>query len=245
MTKVKRHKNMKKTMQFYKNNFGFEIPYKILIDGTFCKEALKNKVNIKEQLPKYFDSQLDLFTTYCAKAECEQFGMTYDMPLYGAKNVISQFPVHDCRHTKAISPSKCLLEMAKKKEHYFIATQEKTLTENLRIIPGTPILYLAFNTMTLERPSISSKICANDKLQRKLMPTNHEESILKDMKKTIIGELKESLRKKRKIRQGPNPLSCKKKKKTAAAAAAPKSSENKRKRKRKHQSKNRSLEIPL
>jgi len=77
MTKLKRHKHMKKTMLFYKNYFGFESRFQVLIDGTFCKEALKVKVDIREQLPKYLDSEVDLLTTACARAECELFGSSH------------------------------------------------------------------------------------------------------------------------------------------------------------------------
>lgn len=68
---------MKKTMLFYRNYFGFESPFQVLIDGTFCKEALKVKVDIREQLPKYLDSEVNLLTTACARMECELFGSSH------------------------------------------------------------------------------------------------------------------------------------------------------------------------
>ena len=30
------------------------------VDGTFCQAALQTKINIKEQLPKYFDGIIQL-----------------------------------------------------------------------------------------------------------------------------------------------------------------------------------------
>ena len=73
--KVKRYKHCRKVLTFYQKNFGFSVPYKVLIDGTFCKAALKFKVNIREQLPKYFQSEVQLCTTECATAECEALGL--------------------------------------------------------------------------------------------------------------------------------------------------------------------------
>ena len=73
--KVKRHKHIKKTLNFYKTNFGLSAPYRVLIDGTFCKAALTNKINIREQLPKYLDAEVQICTTVCVKKECEAFGM--------------------------------------------------------------------------------------------------------------------------------------------------------------------------
>lgn len=61
--KIKRQKHAKKTISFYKYNFGFREPFQILIDGTFCQAALKNKIQIKEQLPKYFMGEVQFCTT--------------------------------------------------------------------------------------------------------------------------------------------------------------------------------------
>ena len=51
--KVKRLRAVKKTLNFYKNNYSFAPPYRILVDGTFCHTALKVKVNVANELPKY------------------------------------------------------------------------------------------------------------------------------------------------------------------------------------------------
>lgn len=39
--KIQRYKKAQKTINFYKNNFGFRDPYQILIDATFCQLALQ------------------------------------------------------------------------------------------------------------------------------------------------------------------------------------------------------------
>ena len=74
MPKIKRQKTVKKHLQFYQNNFGIKPPYNILLDGTFCKAALKCQVNIGDQLPKYLDSEVKIFTTKCVLSECEALG---------------------------------------------------------------------------------------------------------------------------------------------------------------------------
>lgn len=61
--KIKRQKQAKSTISFYKYNFNFREPYQILIDGTFSLAALKNKIQIKEQLPKYLMGEVQLCTT--------------------------------------------------------------------------------------------------------------------------------------------------------------------------------------
>ena len=72
--KVKRQKRVRKLVSFYTTNYGLSAPYKILLDGTFCKAALKFQINISEQLSKYLEAEIKLSTTKCVLAECEAFG---------------------------------------------------------------------------------------------------------------------------------------------------------------------------
>jgi len=72
--KVKRQKHVRKILTFYRSYFGYHHPFKVLVDGTFCRAALNCKVNISEQLPKYFDAEVQLCTTRCVLAECEALG---------------------------------------------------------------------------------------------------------------------------------------------------------------------------
>ena len=73
--KITRYKRVQRYLNFYKNNFSFRSPYQVLIDGTFCQAALKNKVNIKEQMPKYLNDQVKLMTTVCVVNETELIGI--------------------------------------------------------------------------------------------------------------------------------------------------------------------------
>ena len=72
--KIKRQKTVRKFVLFYKSSFGYRAPFRILIDGTFCKAALNFQINISEQLSKYLDAEVRMFTTSCALAECQALG---------------------------------------------------------------------------------------------------------------------------------------------------------------------------
>ena len=61
-------------MSFYSTNYGIETPYNVLLDGTFCKAALKFKLNISEQLCKYLEGEVKLSTTRCVLEELEAHG---------------------------------------------------------------------------------------------------------------------------------------------------------------------------
>ncbi|KAL5016847.1 hypothetical protein ScPMuIL_006436 [Solemya velum] len=224
--KVKRQKHVRKVIIFYRNNFGLQPPYKILIDGTFCKAALHFKLNISEQLPKYLDSEVVFYTTNCVLAECESFGTL----LYGPLKVLRQFKVHPCKHKSPVLAYKCLLSLLKASsdKKFFLATQDQALTEKARDIPGVPLLFIAYNAITLEPPSELSRQVADTSVTSRTAPTEHAHSVLKQMKKEAFGEPEEVVKKKRKKKSGPNPLSCKKKKKKTGV-----SKETKSKRKRK------------
>ena len=76
---IKRQKQVRKSLAFYKKNFGYSPPYYVLVDGTFCRAALKQKINIREQLPKYLEAEVNICTTQCILDECEAFGRNIDL----------------------------------------------------------------------------------------------------------------------------------------------------------------------
>lgn len=91
----------------------------------------------------------------------------------------------------------------------FTLCQEKALTEKLRNVPGTPLLYIAFNAITLEAPSEASRNIEKYRL-KDLGITEQEKNTIKRLKSGTFGEETTEV-KKRKKKKGPNPLSCKKK----------------------------------
>lgn len=210
--RINRYKRVQRHLSFYKNAFGFRPPYQILVDGTFCAAALKYKVNIRDQMPRYLGDEVKLCTTICAVVETESLGPT----LYGATLVIKQFPVRRCGHEKQpITAANCFHSMVRKRnpDHYMVATQDHDLSERLRALVGVPLLYL-FNAITLEKPS--------EKSEQKGMEALHEQSQAPERQLDVIKQLKRKenlvqdapMKRKRRKPAGPNPLSCKKPKKT-------------------------------
>ena len=61
--KIKRRKQAKRILKTYQSNFGFKEPFSVLVDGTFAKNALDNKVQMDEQLNNYFGAKVKLLTT--------------------------------------------------------------------------------------------------------------------------------------------------------------------------------------
>lgn len=209
--KIKRQKRVNRILNFFKNNFGHHEPYNMLIDGTFCNACLTTKINIKDQMPKYFGGEVKLLTTSCCIIETEKLGPA----LHGAAMILKQFAVYKCGHdpTSPKPAIKCFKSMlgTNNPNHYFIATQDIELRTRARKIPGTPILYLHGNSPTLEEPSESSHESADKSINKRMESSSYQSRILNKLKEETFGVQNET--KKRKKKKGPNPLSCLKSKK--------------------------------
>ncbi|XP_059172583.1 rRNA-processing protein UTP23 homolog [Physella acuta] len=202
-----RYKKAKRILTFYYNNFGFKPPYLVLVCGTFCKQALMDKINIAEQLPKYLNGEVKLLTTKCAIKECELGGSL----LYGPFKVLSQFDIYECPHSWFKGSAKCLRRAAlKQKNHFIVATQDEELAESLRE-HNIPLLHISHNCINLEAPSDNSKKFAEEKTTKKLLLSQKQEATIAKLKEELhIPENDSDIKKKKKKRKGPNPLSCKK-----------------------------------
>lgn len=67
--KVKRAKHSKRVMSFFKFKYNFQPPFNVLLDGTFCQAALKNQINLQEQVTKYLIEPTTLLITKCVLKE--------------------------------------------------------------------------------------------------------------------------------------------------------------------------------
>lgn len=204
-----RYKKAKRILTFYYNHFGLKPPFNVLICGTFCKQALVDKINIAEQLPKYLSAEVKLCTTKCAIKECELGGSL----LYGPYKVLSQFDIVHCPHSWFKGSAKCLRKTALGKGNQFlVATQDEELAGSLRE-HNVPLLHISHNSINLEAPSDSSKATAEEKTSQKLTLTQKQEASIIKLKQEMGLPLDELKKRKKKKLKGPNPLSCKKKKK--------------------------------
>lgn len=200
--KVKRYKRAKRLVAIYKHNFGLVQPYRVLIDGTFAMAALQSKINLREQMAKYLNAEVQLHVTRCVLNELEKLGPV----VYGALHICKQFSVQSCPHQPVRTASECIKHMGRRMKHeatYFIATQDASLTEALKQIPGVPILFIKYNAILIDKPSqatIEEMEKPKDELQH-----------VKELKKVVFGH-NEIQKRKRKGPKGPNPLSVKRKK---------------------------------
>ncbi|XP_021243963.1 rRNA-processing protein UTP23 homolog [Numida meleagris] len=228
--KITRQKHAKKNMGFYKHNFQFREPFQVLVDGTFCHAALRNKIQIREQLPGYLGGATQLCTTRCILKELESLGKA----LYGAKLIAQSFQVRSCSHHKdPVSGSACLLSMVEEgnPHHFFVATQDQDLANKVKKKAGIPLLFIIQNTMVLDKPSPKSLAFVQTLQTSQLVPEHQKQSIVQLKEKEGLAKQEGEKRRKRKRAGGPNPLSCLKKKKKTQESQKP-AEKKKRRRKR-------------
>ncbi|GFQ93407.1 rRNA-processing protein [Trichonephila clavata] len=207
--KVKRQKQVKKCLNFYKNNFKFRAPFQVLVDSTFCHEALQSRVNLSEQIPLYLsDPKVKLCTTPCVITETEGLGHK----VYGAMRIVKQFKVWKCGHEKdtVISAEKCILSLIgnNNPDNLIVATTDSQLIHKCRLIPGVPVMLLRYKAIILEKPSKVSLKAAQNKMKSATEVPAAEKALLEKM---MPVEEETPIKKKRKAKNQ-NPLSCKKQK---------------------------------
>lgn len=230
--KIQRYKRVRRYLNFYKHHFSIDKPYKIVVDGTFCKAALDNKINLREQLSIYFDGEINFFTTPCVLKELQLLGTD----VYGALAIAKGYKKINCKHKKPLSGAECLLKIASKNKErkFFFATQDPLLTENIRdTIVGCPILFINYHTVLLEGPSKISLAAAAGNSEEKLNLDDVHRKNLSELKKNfnVVDDATNEPKKiKRRKLKGPNPLSVKKKQKHAIAVGG--SAKRKRRRKK-------------
>ncbi|VDK42458.1 unnamed protein product [Anisakis simplex] len=209
--KVKRYKRAQRILTVYRHNFGFNPPYRVLMDGTFAMAALQNKINLREQMPKYLNEEVEICVTKCVLNELEKLGDA----LYGALHICKQFTIDPCPHEPLRSASECIRHMARRMESktkYLIATQDNALTDSLRQLRGAPILFIKYKGILIDKVSEATMEALNR--------PKDDLNAINQLKRKIIGDDEDASvkRKKRKIK-GPNPLSMKKKKKRPVVSA--------------------------
>lgn len=204
--KIKRRKNAKRILQVYKSSFGFSEPFSVLIDGTFAKTALDNKVKIEEQVKNYFGSNITLLTTKCVLNELFIMGKE----LYGAYVICKNMKLYECGHNGSKMARGCLKHIIEKgnEDKLIFATKDEKVSTYAKSKPDVPLVYIVSNTIVLDKPSDVTTEQAKINAAQTTDLTTNEQKVLKK----IRAEEREinPVQNKHKKPKAPNPLSCKK-----------------------------------
>lgn len=177
--------------------------------------------HLQELLSRLLGGEVKLFTTPCISKELSALGSAFAPAATAAR----QQQLHKCGHSPAITPCDCLLEAVAggNKQHWWVASQDKTLQAALAELPGVPLLFASVNGLHLVDPPQQAKAAiAADTAEAQALPDHERHTdALRDLQ--ALRPKDESYKAfRRKHAKGPNPLAVKKKasKRQSAAAAA-------------------------
>ncbi|GIL88052.1 hypothetical protein Vretifemale_16089, partial [Volvox reticuliferus] len=91
----KKHKQTRRATNYYRINYGFHEPYKVLLDGNFI-HAMKamNLSDLDVHLPKLLGATCKLYTTKCVTRELRSLGREFSAAAAAARS----FTLHKCDH---------------------------------------------------------------------------------------------------------------------------------------------------
>ena len=198
--KIKRNKEIRKTLRFYKTCFNHHEPYRILIDLSFIEAALQGRIKIKDQLPVMLCGKVNLMTTDCVLKEIKAGGSK----MRGPDIVAQPFFAFHCGCPEGTTSAECFLRYVGQTNEKLacIASQDRKLQSQMRRVGGVPILFIHNQVPCLEPPSEESKSIANMK--------EREGRGIQAWEKGSKDDTDEATPIKKK-KKNPNPLSVKKK----------------------------------
>ncbi|GAA5889374.1 hypothetical protein JCM6882_000725 [Rhodosporidiobolus microsporus] len=225
----KRVKSYRKVMGLYQQAFGFREPYQLLVDAAFVKACVQQKLDVMARLQDVLQGTVKPMITQCCIHTLYEAGEEGQAAVDAAKG----FERRKCNHFKARPEDECMLAMAGKenKNRYVFATQSQDLRQQLRRVPGSPIIYIARSVMLLEAPSDQTMgkkqqmesaklhVSAEELAQITGQPIPSTSAAVDSADEDGADGAAEPPKKKRKQKgpKGPNPLSVKKKKQGDAA----------------------------
>lgn len=206
--KLKRNKNIKRDIDFYRINYNFESPLKVVIDGTFLKKDLDINYNFKPKFQKLIKSKCIFYTTDCILNELKNIGNIVEYVYLNALTL----NILKCEHndyikkdnetnnTTILTGSECINKHIGIKNYnkYIVCTQDKNLINILKDKIKTPVLhFFNENQLNIVEMSLATKNNFKKQINKKYL-SNNTEYILQKKKQEIIKEEKEKIKSKQK-----------------------------------------------
>ena len=157
---VKKAKQFRKTLQYYRIAFKLDAPYNVLVDGNLLHGAMGKNLDLQERLEKLLGTpKVRVMVTHCACTELKSMGPACEESALRATTMMRQ----KCGHSDPVGAGECIetLVGATNRHRYVVATQDISLRKRLRRIPGVPLIYLNRTNLVLEPPSRDTHVaCA-------------------------------------------------------------------------------------
>lgn len=200
-------KRVKRALRFYKT-LGFRPPYKVLVDGSFLREAVRYSINLKHQLPAFLGDRAFLTTTRCVIGELARNKEENKQLL----SILRRYERTPCSHPYTTTSQECLVDTVKA-QNFLIGTNQEDLKTKVRQHGKIPILTVFLNSLHMEtRTTHSRNVVDAEK-------SNSQKQLLEQVQpegeeKVVEVFSNQATSRKRKRHSQPNPLSVKPKKKT-------------------------------
>ena len=152
--RIKRHKQVRRTLKFYQVNFGFREPFKVLVDGNFIHAIVAaGATDVHQFLSKLLMAEVRPFTTRHVIHELDALGSAYRETLRVARTLEK----HKCDHPPVESGAESIKHVvgSGNAAHFFVATQDRQLQDFLARAPGgaVPVIFKGVNGAQLQQPA--------------------------------------------------------------------------------------------
>jgi U3 small nucleolar RNA-associated protein 23 len=97
--RIKRGRNYKRIVKFYRVNYGFHEPYAILADGNFLHEFVKAGQDVKRLLGRLLTGVVHMVITDCVFQEVRSLK---DRLTPGTFELVASYSREACRHDELI-----------------------------------------------------------------------------------------------------------------------------------------------
>lgn len=171
-----RNKHARRALDFYRRVFGIEPPFRVLLDGSFLAAAAKRGEPPAVALARVLqDDRIYLHVTECALAELRALAGAPGTPAAAAAEkalaAAAAAPILRCRsgarqaaatgsaHAANMDAGACLRALVGSRNagRWVVATQDSALRNELRTVPGVPLLLYSQAVLVLDPPAPSSR----------------------------------------------------------------------------------------
>lgn len=218
-------------MNIYVHAFKFREPFQVIVDDEMILMAEKASFNLVKGLKRTIQGEIKPMITQC----CMQ--ALYKTKDQNAIDIAKLFERRRCNHPPSdpLTPIECIksIVLPKNQFKYILATQYIELRNQLRAVPGIPLVFLKNSVMIMDSVSNVTLRYANKIEEAKLTGGLNDTKVGIKINENDEPDTEAEERPKKKIKgpKGPNPLSVKKKKEEVPEATPQKTKKTRRKRK--------------
>ncbi|KAI1855447.1 hypothetical protein JX265_007718 [Neoarthrinium moseri] len=237
MPRAKTAKRYRKLMERYSMTFGFREPYQVLVDSELLADACRFKMDLIKGFEQTLSGKVKPLITQCSMrhlyaknrepgvADAIELGKTFERRRCGH---------HPDQYPEPLSTLDCLSSVVDpkgsgiNKHRYVVASNDLETRASLRLVKGTPLLYISRSVMIMEpmadesvqhrsadeRAKLRAEIkrFSDGKKRKREEDDDAEDNNAGDgsPQKRAAADQPEKKKKTRKGPKGPNPLAVKK-----------------------------------